>query len=218
MRCPVCGSRNVTKLKTGSYKCNDCGFVFYPDRDAIIDLRDLVEGGDLTAEEKEVIGERIKEASTELSRSLYGAELLNVFDKNSNLDEIAAKYSGEEYLYGVFIDFTGEIEGTLLLIIPEKNIEDIVSKYSGGVIDSLKKLSLDSFNAFVKKLSWNASAKNVDIAYDTMNALVSYLTSEIGKDKELLILNYQFILGSRRYGELLFLPSKNSIKLLRRFL
>ncbi len=218
MRCPVCGSRNVTKLKTGSYKCNDCGFVFYPDRDAIIDLRDLVEGDELSEEEKEVIGERIKEASAELSKSLYGADMLNVFDKNTSLDEIAAKYGEEEYLYGVFIDFTGDIEGTLLLIIPEKNIGDIVSKYSGGVIESLKKLSIDSFNAFVEKLSWNASAKNVDIAYDTMNALVSYLTSEIGKDKELLVLNYQFILGSRRYGELLFLPSKNSIKLLRRFL
>ena len=51
VRCPICGSRDVIKLKTGSYRCNSCGFVFYPSRDAIIDMRDLLTAEELTEEE-----------------------------------------------------------------------------------------------------------------------------------------------------------------------
>ncbi len=218
MRCPVCGSRNVKKLKTGSYQCLDCGFIFYPERDAIIDLRDFVSADELTEEEKEVIGEKIKEAGEEMTKETYSENIKHMFKKDVSIEDIATRYRESEYLYGIFIDFEDSVSGTLLLIIPESEISGIINKYKGGVVSSLKSMARDSFEAFIKKLSWDAKIKNIDIAYDTMNALMNYLSSEVDRDKNILMLNYQLISDEEPKGELLFLPSKNTLRLLRGFM
>jgi len=218
MRCPVCGSRNVKKLKTGSYQCLDCGFIFYPERDAIIDLRDFVSADELTEEEKEVIGEKIKEAGEEMTKETYSDDIKHMFKKDVSIEDIATRYRESEYLYGIFIDFEDSVSGTLLLIIPESEISGIINKYKGGVVSSLKSMARDSFEAFIKKLSWDAKIKNIDIAYDTMNALMNYLSSEVDRDKNILMLNYQLISDEKPKGELLFLPSKNTLRLLRGFM
>ena len=218
MRCPVCGSRNVKKLKTGSYQCLDCGFIFYPERDAIIDLRDFVSADELSEEEKEIIGEKVKEAGEEMTKETYSEDIKHMFRKDVSLEDIATRYGEGEYLYGIFIDFEDSVSGTLLLIIPESEVSGIINKYKGGVVSSLKSMARDSFEAFIKKLSWDAKIKNIDIAYDTMNALMNYLSSEVDRDKNILMLNYQLISDEKPKGELLFLPSKNTLRLLRGFM
>ncbi len=218
MRCPVCGSRNVTKLKTGSYKCNDCGFVFYPDREAIIDLRDLIDADELSDEEIEVIGERIKTASEDMGKKLYGENVSNVFRKDVTMEDIVTRYNEEEHLYGVFIDFKDDISGTLLIIIPDSDIGVILSKYEGGVIQSLKQLAKEAFEEFKNNLSWNAEITGIDIAYDNISSMLNFLTSEIGRNKTVLMLNYQFISQEKWRGEMIFVPSKNSLGMLRRII
>ncbi len=218
VRCPVCGSRNVTKLKTGSYRCNDCGFVFYPDREAIIDMRDLVDANELSEEEIEVIGEKIKEASEDIGKRFYGENVRNVFRKDVSMEDIVTRYDEEENLYGVFIDFKDDISGTLLIIIPESDIEIILSRYEEGIVRSLKQLAEDAFAEFKGNLSWNAEIERIDVAYDTISSMLNYLTSEIGKNKTFLMLNYQFVAQDKWRGEMIFVPSKNSLRMLRRII
>ena len=220
MRCPVCGSRNVTKLKTESYKCNDCGFIFYPDRDAIIDMRDMLDASAVNDEEMEVIGEKIKTVSEEVGKKIYGEDVRNVFKLNVSFEEIANKYTTEEYVYGVFVDLKDGISGTLILIIPEHTIGKIISKYNMGVVDSLQKFAYDTIDEFKSRLGWDAGVARADVAYDNMISMINYLTSELRQDKTIVMLNYEFVSSSSEemYGDMLFMPTKNSLGMLRRFI
>ncbi len=215
MRCPVCGSRNVKKLKTGSYKCNECGFVFYPERDAIIDLRDLVDTNTISDEDIEGIGESVKIHADELGRELFGENTKNIFARLDSPDELVDRYGDEEKVYGVFITFKGDVEGTMLLIVPEQNVEDVISE-NRGLFESLREVAEKSFKMFSRATKLKAEPVEIDIAYDDMVNIINFLTSEIGDSKELALFNYRFSGNDKNYGEVIFVPSKNSLGVLRR--
>ncbi|NPA74918.1 MAG: hypothetical protein GXO25_02405 [Euryarchaeota archaeon] len=217
MRCPVCGSRNVTKLKTGSYRCDDCGFLFYPDRDAIIDMRDLLSGDELSPEEVESIEEDIRTATEESLENVYGENIKNVFKQEASLDKLSDKYASEEHVYGAFVDIEGDISGTIILIVPEHSLGKIIKRYNTGVVESLRQFSEDFFYEMKKILSWNADIQRIDIAYDNMLSMMNYIDSESKKHREIMMMSYEFLTDAmENWGDMLFLPSKNSLKLLRR--
>ena len=215
MRCPVCGSRNVKRLKTGSYKCEDCGFVFYEERDAIIDMRDLLDADSFSEEEISAVGEHMKAASQDLSRRIYGDEVRSVFRGNIQLDEMAEKY-GEENLYGVFIDFEGKISGTILIVMSEENVKKITSGEEHGIIHALRFLAREAFKEFVDRLSWDAEIKRIDVAYDSVSALIDYLNSEM-KNRNAFIMNYELLSDGNWHGDIIIMPSKDSLEILREF-
>ena len=141
MKCPICGSTNVTKLKTGSYRCNDCGFVFYPTREVIIDMRDLLTGNELTEKEINELGEKIKEQTKDMSEKIFGKNTKNVFRALSSLDEILAQYNEDDRVFGIFADFSGSVKGTVMVMVQENEIDTIRKIYRrGGIIEALKEL------------------------------------------------------------------------------
>ncbi len=216
MRCPVCGSRNVSKLQTGSYKCNDCGFVFYPDRDAIIDMRDMIDPSELSEEEMSVIGEHMAGASEDLGRMIYGEDIKNIFRGNVEIGEIAEKYSEEEKIYGVFIDFEGNLTGTILIILSEKDVRAI-TQGKRGMIHTLRSLARDAFMEFSNKLNLDAEIKRIDVAYDSITSMVNYLNGEM-KKKKAFILNYELHSDGMWKGDIIIIPGKESLDFIKSLL
>ncbi len=217
MRCPVCGSRKVTKLETGSYKCNDCGFIFYPDREAIIDMRDLLTAEDLSPEEIEKIGEDIRTATEESMGQVYREDIQNVFKPAASLEDIADKYNTDEYLYGTFADIEGDVSGTVILLIPERGMAGIIKKYNTGIVLSLKRFTNEYLEEMGKILNWRIKIKNVDVVHDTMISIMNYITSEAKKKREMMLMSYEFLSSTKEnYGDMIFLPTKNSLKMLGR--
>ncbi len=217
MRCPVCGSRKVTKLKTGSFRCEDCGFIFYPDREAIIDMRDLLPSDEIDEETVVEIGEDIRVATEESMGELYSENIKNIFKPGATLEDIGNKYDAEEYVYGTFADMQGEISGTLILIIPERGLREIVKRYGSGIVGSLKKLTREYFNRMCAIFECNSELTSIDVVHDTMLSIMNYIISERGKEHEMMMMSYEFMSATmEHYGDMLFLPTKNSLRSLRR--
>ncbi len=215
-RCPVCASRNVKKLKTGSFKCETCGFIFYPTREAIIDMRDLVAPEDFSEEEVEALGEKFKEVATPISKRIFGENTKGVFTKLNSIEDMMAQYDENDMVYGVFVDFNGELKGTLLVIIPEENIPEIMKVYGDtGVIDCLKKFGADAAEDFKSRLGKVLHTSNIDIAYDTIPSMMNYLLSDLGSDRDLMFLNIKLVMDSTSLGDIIFVPKKESMAALK---
>ena len=215
VRCPVCGSRNVTKLKTGNYKCNSCGLVFYPDRDAIVDMRDLIDADSLTPEEIVAVGEKIKDASEPIGRKMFGENIQKVFRDVHSIDDVVSQYDEKQMVYGIFVDFKGKIKGIFLIIIPEEEALKTMKRYNAGIIDSLKKFGKEAVMDFEEKSSFEIEIEDVYIAYDNILSIMNYLLSEIGDNKGLLLLNVKFILDDTKMGEVIFAPKKEYVNILK---
>ncbi len=215
MKCPICGSTNVTKLKTGSYRCNDCGFVFYPTREVIIDMRDLLTGDELTEEEINELGEKIKEQTENVSERIFGKSAKNVFRALSSLDEILAQYNENDRVFGIFADFSGSVKGTVMIMVQENEIDTIRKIYKkDGIIESLKELGKETAEGFKEIFQDDLFLEGVDIAYDTIPSIINYLISEIAGERN-MILNVKMIVDKAPKGEIIFVPQKDSIKYLK---
>ena len=135
----------------------------------------------------------------------------------SLLQDLSNKYSSEDYLYGAFMEIDGEISGTIIIIVPEHSLSAIIKRYGVGIVDSLKKFSQDYFEELRKILNWNATVKRIDISYDTMISMMNYILSETRNDQEIFMMSYEFLSPTlENYGDMLFLPTKNSLRLLKR--
>ncbi len=214
VRCPVCGSRDVTKLKTGNYRCNSCGLVFYPERDAIVDMRDLIESNDLTPEEIVAVGEKIKDASELIGKKMFGENIRKVFKDMHSIEEVVSQYDENQMVYGVFVDFKGSIKGIFLIIIPEDDALRMMKKYGSDIVTSLKKFGEEAGEYFKTKSSIDVEIGDVYIAYDNISSIMNYLLSEVGENKSLL-LNVKFIFENTKEGDMIFALKKESINLLR---
>ncbi len=215
MKCPICGSTNVTKLKTGSYRCNDCGFVFYPTREVIIDMRDLLTGDELTEEEINELGEKIKEQTENVSERIFGKSAKNVFRALSSLDEILAQYNEDDRVFGIFADFSGSVKGTVMIMVQENEIDIIKKIYrKKEVIEALKQLGKETAEGFKEIFQDDLFLEGVDIAYDTIPSIINYLISEIAGERN-MILNVKMIVDKAPKGEIIFVPQKDSIKYLK---
>ncbi len=215
MKCPICGSTNVTKLKTGSYRCNDCGFVFYPTREVIIDMRDLLTGDELTEEEINELGEKIKEQTENVSERIFGKSAKNVFRALSSLDEILAQYNENDRVFGIFADFSGSVKGTVMIMVQENEIDIIKKIYrKKEVIEALKQLGKETAEGFKEIFQDDLFLEGVDIAYDTIPSIINYLISEIAGERN-MILNVKMIVDKAPKGEIIFVPQKDSIKYLK---
>ncbi|ADD07861.1 hypothetical protein [Candidatus Aciduliprofundum boonei] len=215
MKCPICGSTNVTKLKTGSYRCNDCGFVFYPTREVIIDMRDLLTGDELTEEEINELGEKIKEQTENVSEKIFGKSAKNVFRALSSLDEILAQYNEDDRVFGIFADFSGSVKGTVMIMVQENEIDIIKKIYrKKEVIEALKQLGKETAEGFKEIFQDDLFLEGVDIAYDTIPSIINYLISEIAGERN-MILNVKMIVDKAPKGEIIFVPQKDSIKYLK---
>lgn len=191
VKCPLCGSEDVTKLKTGSYRCNSCGIVFYPSEDVIIDMRDLIEPDMLKEEE------------------------INIFSEVKGIEEILSRYSEEEQVYGIFMDLKGSIEGTLFMVITKKEAKRVKELYNeGGIIISLYKFGEQVAQMFKERLKGNITIEEIDIAYDTITSMMNYILSEVGRAKNNKFLNVRLVQNKTHRGEILFVPQKESIKYL----
>ncbi len=216
MKCPICGSRDVTKLKTGSYRCNSCGFIFYPTRDAIIDMRDLLTPEELTEEEIKEIGNRIRESAKPVGEKIFGEKLKNVFRSINSLDEILAQYDENDRVFGIFADFTGHIKGTFLIMVHENDVERIKNVFSQeGVIGALKSFGMSIANSFKENFKEQLEVERIDIAYDTIPSMINYLISEIAGDREVMFLNVKMFVDRMPKGEIIFVPQRESIKYLK---
>ena len=219
VRCPVCGSRDVTKLPTGSYKCNSCGITFYPERDAIIDMRDLIDSKELTPEEKDAITEKIGNASHPIGKKIFGENVQRVVRDVSSIDDIISQYDENDMAYGIFIDFNGDIDGTFLIIIPEKNALKIAKEHGGeSLIKSLKNFGRESVLKFKNELKINISVGDVHIAYDNIISMRNYLLSEIRDRLDIFLLNVKFKYGIENRGDLIIMPSRKSINYLKKII
>ncbi|EDY34509.1 hypothetical protein ABOONEI_34 [Aciduliprofundum boonei T469] len=215
MKCPICGSTNVTKLKTGSYRCNDCGFVFYPTREVIIDMRDLLTGDELTEEEINELGEKIKEQTENVSEKIFGKSAKNVFRALSSLDEILAQYNEDDRVFGIFADFSGSVKGTVMIMVQENEIDIIKKIYrKKEIIEALKQLGKETAEGFKEIFQDDLFLEGVDIAYDTIPSIINYLISEIAGERN-MILNVKMIVDKAPKGEIIFVPQKDSIKYLK---
>ncbi len=215
MKCPICGSTNVTKLKTGSYRCNDCGFVFYPTREVIIDMRDLLTGDELTEEEINELGEKIKEQTDNVSERIFGKSAKNVFRALSSLDEILAQYNENDRVFGIFADFSGSVKGTVMIMVQENEIDMIKKIYrKKEVIEALKQLGKETAEGFKEIFQDDLFLEGVDIAYDTIPSIINYLISEIAGERN-MILNVKMIVDKAPKGEIIFVPQKDSIRYLK---
>ncbi len=215
MKCPICGSTDVTKLKTGSYRCNDCGFVFYPTREVIIDMRDLLTGDELTEEEINELGEKIKEQTENVSERIFGKSAKNVFRALSSLDEILAQYNENDRVFGIFADFSGSVKGTVMIMVQENEIDIIKKIYrKKEVIEALKQLGKETAEGFKEIFQDDLFLEGVDIAYDTIPSIINYLISEIAGERN-MILNVKMIVDKAPKGEIIFVPQKDSIKYLK---
>ncbi len=215
MKCPICGSTNVTKLKTGSYRCNDCGFVFYPTREVIIDMRDLLTGDELTEEEINELGEKIKEQTENVSEKIFGKNAKNVFRALSSLDEILAQYNEDDRVFGIFADFSGSVKGTVMIMVQENEIDIIKKIYrKKEIIEALKQLGKETAEGFKEIFQDDLFLEGVDIAYDTIPSIINYLISEIAGERN-MILNVKMIMDKAPKGEIIFVPQKDSIKYLK---
>ncbi len=219
VRCPICGSRDVTKLKTGSYKCNSCGFVFYPTRDAIVDMRDLLSGDELTEEEIEVLGEKITESSESITKKVFGENTKNVFKTMSSLDEILSQYDENARVFGIFADFKGNIKGTFLITVAEDDADNIKRAYGeDDVVRALKSFGIDAAKKFEENFKNYLELEKIDVAYDTIPSMMNYLISELSGDRNVMFLNVKLFVDKRQKGEIIFVPQKESIKYLKVFL
>ena len=215
MKCPICGSTNVTKLKTGSYRCNDCGFVFYPTREVIIDMRDLLTGDELTEEEINELGEKIKEQTDNVSERIFGKSAKNVFRALSSLDEILAQYNENDRVFGIFADFSGSVKGTVMIMVQENEIDMIKKIYrKKEVIEALEQLGKETAEGFKEIFQDDLFLEGVDIAYDTIPSIINYLISEIAGERN-MILNVKMIVDKAPKGEIIFVPQKDSIRYLK---
>ncbi len=215
MKCPICGSTNVTKLKTGSYRCNDCGFVFYPTREVIIDMRDLLTGDELTEEEINELGKKIKEQTKDMSEKIFGKNAKNVFRALSSLDEILAQYNEDEKVFGIFADFSGSVKGTVVIMVKENEIDTVRKIYKKeNLIEALKELGKETAEGFKEIFKEDIMLEEVDIAYDTIPSMINYLISEIAGEKN-MILNVKMLVDKAPKGEIIFVPQKESIKYLK---
>ncbi len=215
MKCPICGSTNVTKLKTGSYRCNDCGFVFYPTKEVIIDMRDLLTGDELTEEEINELGEKIKEQTKDVSEKIFGKNAKNVFRALSSLDEILAQYNEDDRVFGIFADFSGSVKGTVMVMVQENEIDTIRKIYKkDGIIEALKELGKETARGFKDIFKEDIILEGVNIAYDTIPSMINYLISELAGEKN-MILNVKMLVDRVPKGEIIFVPQKESIKYLK---
>ena len=219
VRCPICGSRDVTKLKTGSYRCNACGFVFYPTRDAIVDMRDLLSGEELTEEEIKALGERITETSESLSKKVFGGDVKNIFKTLSSLDEILAQYDENARVFGIFADFKGNIKGTFLITVAENDAENIKKAYNeDDIIKALKDFGIDAAKRFEENFKNYLELERIDVAYDTIPSMMNYLISEMSGNRNVVYLNVKLFIDNAPKGDMIFIPQKESIKYLKSFL
>ncbi len=219
VKCPLCGSENVTKLKTGSYRCNSCGIVFYPSEEVIIDMRDLISAEQLTEEEINRLGERMRDFAEPVAREIFPNEVKNVFGGVRSIEDILSQYDENERVYGIFIDFRGTISGTLFMIITEKDTERVSKLYNeNSVILALYKFGEQIATLFGEKLSGEIEVKEIDVAYDTIPSMMNYLLSEVGKVKNSMFLNVRLVYNKTPRGEILFVPQKESIKSLKSLL
>jgi len=213
VRCPICGSRDVTKLKTGSYRCNSCRFVFYPTRDAIVDMRDLLSGDELTEEEIEALGEKITQTSESISKKVFGENARNVFKTLSSLDEILSQYDENARVFGIFADFKGNIKGTFLITVAEEDANNIKKAYNEeDVVKALKSFGIDAAKKFEKNFRNYLELEKIDVAYDTIPSMMNYLISEMAGDKNVMFLNVKLFVDKTQKGEIIFVPQKESIK------
>jgi len=218
MKCPICGSTNVTKLKTGSYRCNDCGFVFYPTREVIIDMRDLLTGDELTEEEINELGEKMKEQTRDVSEKIFGKNAKNVFRALTSLDEILAQYNEDDRVFGIFADFSGSVKGTIMIMVQEIEIDTIRKIYGKeSVIEALKDLGKETVERFKDMFKEDIILEGIDIAYDTIPSIINYLISEIAGEKN-TILNVKMLVDKAPKGEIIFVPQKDSVKYLKSIL
>ncbi len=218
VKCPICGSTNVTKLKTGSYRCNDCGFVFYPTEEVIIDMRDLLSGEELTEEEIKILGEQIKERTDVVGKMLFGKDTKSVFRTLNSLDEILAQYSEDERVFGIFADFSGTVKGTIVVMVQDEDVDLIKKIYKKDrITDALKSFGKYTAKKFQEVFKENVMLDNIDIAYDTIPSMINYIISEIAGEKN-MILNVKMLVDKAPKGEIIFVPQKESIKYLKSFL
>jgi len=219
VRCPICGSRDVTKLKTGSYRCNSCGFVFYPTRDAIVDMRDLLSGEELTEEEIEALGEKITETSKPISQKVFGENVRNIFKTLSSLDEILAQYDENARVFGIFADFKGNIKGTFLITVAEDDADNIKRAYKeNDIVKALKAFGMDAAKRFEENFKNYLELERIDVAYDTIPSMMNYLISEMAGNRNVMYLNVKLFVDNAQRGEIIFVPQKESIKYLKSFL
>ena len=218
MKCPICDSTNVTKLKTGSYRCNECGFVFYPTREVILDMRDLLTGDELTEEEINELGEKMKEQTRDVSEKIFGKNSKNVFRALTSLDEILAQYNEDDRVFGIFADFSGSVKGTIMIMVQEIEIDSIREIYrKKEIIEALKELGKETFDKFKEIFKEDIVLEGVDIAYDTIPSIINYLISEIAGEKN-TILNVKMLVDKAPKGEIIFVPQKDSVKYLKSIL
>lgn len=217
--CPICGSKDVTKLKTGSYRCNSCGFVFYPTRDAIIDMRDLLTAEELTEEEINKLGKKIEESTSPIGEEVFGGKLKNVFRSLNSLDEILAQYNEDDRVFGIFVDFVGNIRGTFLIMVHENSVNIIKKAYGKEtIVEALKIFGTSIASKFKKNFRDYLEIEKIDIAYDTILSMINYLISDIAGDREVMFLNVKMQTEQSPRGEIIFVPQKESIKYLKRLL
>jgi|GEM_PF-1983313 len=219
IKCPLCGSEDVTKLKTGSYRCNSCGVVFYPSEEVIIDMRDLIEPDMLTEEEINILGEKMKDTVENLTQQIFEEDVKNIFSGVKSIEEILSQYSEEEQVYGIFMDFKGTIGGTLFMVITQKDAEKVKELYSEkNTIISLYKFGDQVAQMFKEQLKGNITLEEIDIAYDTIPSMMNYILSEVGRTKNNMFLNVRLMYNKTPRGEILFVPQKESIKSLKSLL
>ncbi len=219
IKCPLCGSEDVTKLKTGSYRCNSCGIVFYPSEEVIIDMRDLIEADQLTEEEINLLGEKMKDTAESVTSQIFEEKVENVFSGVRSIEEILSKYDENEHVYGIFIDFQGDVGGTLFMILTEKDVPRVKELYGEeDMILSLYKFGQQIAEIFKKNLNGNIDVQEIDVAFDSVPSMMNYLLSEVGKVKENIFLNVRLVHNKTARGEILFVPQKESVKSLKTLL
>ena len=219
VKCPLCGSEDVTKLKTGSYRCNSCGIVFYPSEETIIDMRDLIAPDQLTEEEINRLGERMKDVAESVAKDVFSGKIESVFSGVRNIEEILSKYEEDERVYGIFMDFEGGVNGILFTLIPEKDAPRVKDIYKeSNTVISLYKFGESIAKMFRGRLGGDIDVREIDVAYDSIPSMMNYLLSEVGSVKNRMFLNVRLLYNRSPKGEILFVPQKDSMKTLKRLL
>ena len=215
VKCPFCGSEDVTKLKTGSYRCNSCGIVFYPSEVPIIDMRDLVEADMLTEEEVNLLGEKIADVAEPIEKDVFKEEVETIFQGMSSLEDILSRYDENEKVFGIFIDFKGDVKGTLFVILPAKEMVRILEGDEDELVETLQTFGTKIAGVFQGKMQGRVYLDEIDIAYDNIPSMMNYLLSEVGKIQNHLLFNVRLMGRKTSKGEIIFVPQKDSVKSLK---
>ena len=187
-------------IKTGIYGFDE----IIPDGD-ISNRVYIIAGSSGTGKDKS------KGSPEHIGKKLLEKNVQKVFKDIHSIGDFVSQYGEKQLVYGIFVDFTGDIKGIFLIIIPEDDALRIVREYKGGIVDSLKEFGKVSGKEFKKKSSLNIKIKDVNIAYDNILSIINYLLSEVGENKSLLLLNVKFIFENTKKGDAIFVPKNNML-------